>query len=159
MDPARMVEIHFINMPVDLFSHLRRHFNELGRELRLLSLTAPEQYPLALEFARLYLQIEHERRHVTGLQPLDEAIEAGLESVDLTYLAPPTAPNSMSHLANLLDEIYSTFGEESLLAVQPSPVLQSLQNWYLGEFERQSHGHAPIPWNGPMSYTARQEVS
>lgn len=159
MDPSELASITLLNMPVELFSHLRRHFNELGRELRLLSLTDPEQYPLAVEFAEVFLQVEHERRHVTGLETLDEAISSGAESVDLTYLAPPSAPESMGRLSVLLDEIYATFADESLLAIRPTPVLHNLQQWYLGEFTRQAGGQAPTPWKGPMRFAARREVS
>ncbi|RZI89324.1 MAG: ATP-binding protein, partial [Microbacterium sp.] len=98
LDRSEMASVTLLNMPVELFAHLRQHFNELGRELRLLALTDPEEYPLAVEFAEVYLQVEHERRHVTGLELLDEAMESGAESVDLTYLAPPSAPGSMGRL-------------------------------------------------------------
>lgn len=159
MDPEEMATIQLLNMPVELFVALRRHFNELGRELRLLALTAPERYPSAVEFAEAYLQVEHERRQVTGLEALEEAIESGAESVDLVYRVPPTAPESMTQLSAMLDQVYATFAEESLLVVKPTPVLQSLQRWYLGEFARQRHGHPPLPWHGPMRLTAWQEVS
>lgn len=154
-----MVVVELLNMPVELFSHLRRHFNELGRELRLLALTAPERYPLAAEFAEVYLQIEHERRHVSGLERLDSAIDAGAAYVDLRYLAPPSAPESMRRLSELLDEVYTTFADDSLLAVLPPPVLVELQKWYLGEFVSQGQGHEPRPWHGPSAISARQEVS
>lgn len=159
MDPSEMTSIRLINMPVELFAHLRRHFNELGRELRLLALTDPEKYPLAVEFAEIYLQVEHERRQVSGLEPLDDAIYSGAESVDLTYLAPPSAPESMARLSVLLDEIYATFADESLLSIRPSKALQDLQRWYLGEFTRQGNGQEPTPWKGPMRFAAHREVS
>jgi anti-sigma regulatory factor (Ser/Thr protein kinase) len=159
IDPDRRAVVQLFNMPVELFSHLRRHFNELGRELRLLAISDPERYPIAVEFADVYLQVEHERRHVEGLEPLDDAIESGAETVDLTYNAPPSAPESMSRLSTLLDEIYRSLADESLLAVRPTPVLLSLQRWYLGEFTRQSAGHQPLPWQGPTRMSPRQEVS
>lgn len=158
-DPNTMVRLQLLNMPVELFAHLRRHFNELGRELRLLALTAPEQYPMAVEFAEVYLQVEHERRHVTGLEPLDAAMAADIDYVDLTYLAPPTAPRSMERLSTMLDQVYATFGDDSLLAMRPTPVLVDLQHWYLGEFSRQSRGQEPTPWQGPARFARRQEVS
>lgn len=157
--PDERATIRLLNMPVELFAHLRQHFNELGRELRLLALTAPETYPIAVEFAAAYLQVEHERRHVQGLEHLDAAIAAGAETVDLTYSAPPTAPTSMGRLSDLFDEIYRSFADDTLLAVRPPPTLHALQRWYLGEFRRQSSGHEPLPWRGPTRLSARQEVS
>jgi anti-sigma regulatory factor (Ser/Thr protein kinase) len=159
LDPSQMARVELINMPVELFAHLRRHFNDLGRELRLLAITAPEQYPKAVEFAEIYLQVEHERRHVLGLEPLDEAMAAGRESVDLVYQAPATAPGSMERLSSMLDDIYATFADEKLLAVRPTVELQSLQQWYLGQFIDQAAGEQPVAWRGPMRLAPRQEVS
>jgi len=158
-DPGSMVTIELLAMPTELFSHLRVHFNELGRELRLLAITDPERYPIAVEFSETYLQIEHERRQVVGLDDLDTAMLAGRDTADLVYRVPPTAPESMTRLAELLEVIYRSFEQEKLLAVRPSPELMSLQRWYLGEFARQSHGHRPMPWQGPTHLVGRQEVS
>jgi anti-sigma regulatory factor (Ser/Thr protein kinase) len=159
LDPAQMIPIELRNMPVELFSHLRRHFNELGRELRLLSMSDPERYPIAVEFAEAYLQVELERRQVIGLEPLDQAIAAGQESIDLTYLTPPTSPASMTRIGSLLDTVYESLADDSLLAVRPPDELLDLQRWYLGEFARQAAGEAPRPWNGPTRLAPRREVS
>ena len=125
----------------------------------MLAISDPTRYPIAVEFAEIYLQIEHECRQVVGLDALDEAMEAGKETVDLVYRTPATAPESMTRIATLLERIYRSFGEDQLLAVRPSPDLMSLQRWYLGEFSRQANGHPPMPWLGPTQLTRRQEVS
>lgn len=158
-DPETLTTVEFRNMPVELFSHLRLHFNELGRELRLLALSDPDRYPLAIEFAETYLQVEQERRQVIGLDVLDRAMEHGQETIDLTYLAPPTAPATMARISVLLDDIYRSFADDTLLAVRPSSELQRLQRWYLGEFTHQAAGGAPQPWKGPTRLSPRQEVS
>ncbi|MCZ4499329.1 MAG: hypothetical protein JWQ74_1882 [Marmoricola sp.] len=158
-DAADLVVVKLLNMPVELFSHLRVHFNELGRELRLLALTDPGRYPVAVDFAETYLQVEHERRHVLGLERLETAMARGENTIDLRYQAPPSAPSTMRRLSGLLDEVYRTFGDDTLLVVLPSPELLALQRWYLGEFPRQGDGEAPRPWHGPTRLTSRQEVS
>lgn len=158
-DPAQMITVELRNMPVELFSHLRLHFNELGRELRLLAMSDPDRYPMAVEYAETYLQVEHERRQVVGIEPLDQAIASGQESIDLTYLTPPTSPASMARIGVLLDSIYERFADESLLAVRPPAELLDLQHWYLGEFSRQAAGEPPRPWSGPTRLAARREVS
>lgn len=159
VDPAEMTTIELHTMPVELFSHLRLHFNELGRELRLLALTDADRYPIAVEFAEAYLQVEQERRNVSGIEPLDRAIELGEETIDLIYLTPPTAAVTMARIGVLLDEIYENFADEFLLAVRPPPELLRLQHWYLGEFAQQSAGAEPQPWKGPTRLAPRQEVS
>ncbi|MCW2754908.1 MAG: ATP-binding region, ATPase domain protein [Marmoricola sp.] len=159
LDPADMVAIELLNLPPELFSHLRMHFNELGRELRLLSISAPDRYPIASEFAEAYLQVEQERRQVIGLDVLDAAMRDGVERVDLTYAAPPSAPASMARISHLLEEVYDTLTGEALLAMRPPPTLIALQRWYLGEFVRQGAGERPLPWQGPTTLAAHQEVS
>jgi anti-sigma regulatory factor (Ser/Thr protein kinase) len=159
LDPETATLVRLLNMPVDLFAHLRQHFNELGRELRLLAITDPQRYPLAVAFTDVYLQVEHERRYVTGVEPLDAAIADGAECVDLAYRTPASAPGSMERLSVMLEEVYRELASESLLAVRPSPVLQSLASWYLGEFVRQGRGEEAVAWQGPTHLGSRQEVS
>jgi anti-sigma regulatory factor (Ser/Thr protein kinase) len=148
-------------MPVELFLHLRRHFNELGRELRLLSLSEPTRYPLAVEFSDTYLQVEHERRHVVGLDVLEQAMKDGTQSVDLTYAAPSTAPATMARLATLLERVYAELSGNVLLSVRPPSSLVELAGWYLGEFARQAGGEEPTPWDGPLRLqrASQREVS
>jgi anti-sigma regulatory factor (Ser/Thr protein kinase) len=148
-------------MPVELFLHLRRHFNELGRELRLLALSEPARYPLAVEFSDTYLQVEHERRHVGGLDVLEKAMKDGTGSVDLTYAAPSTAPATMAQLATLLERVYGELSGKVLLSVRPPSSLIDLEDWYLGEFGRQAGGEEPTPWDGPLrlQQPSRREVS
>jgi hypothetical protein len=86
-------------------------------------------------------------------------MDTGAETVDLSYQIPASAPESMTRVGVLLDEIYRNFGDETLLSVQLSPDLLALQRWYLGEFTRQKAGLEPMPWQGPTRLTARQEVS
>jgi len=158
-DPSTLVDIELLGMPVELFSHLRRHFNELGRELRLLAISDGDRYPLALEFAETYLQVEYERRQVRGLDVLDQAIADGLEAVDLHYAAPPTAPATMDRLRDLLQDVYDQLTGKVLLSVRPPAVLIEVQQWYFGEFRRQGKGEAPVRWRGPLRLALQREVS
>jgi len=157
----QMLEIRLLGMPVELFTHLRRHFNELGRELRLLALSEPERYPLAVEFSETYLQVEYERRQVAGIEVLDQAIHEGGLTVDLTYVTPPTAPATMQRLAGLIHRVYAELSGSVLLSVSPPDELVDLEDWYLGEFASQAAGEPPHPWDGPVRLVrpARREVS
>jgi anti-sigma regulatory factor (Ser/Thr protein kinase) len=159
VDPSTLVTIKLFGMPVELFSHLRQHFNELGRELRLLAISDGDRYPLAVEFAETYLQVEYERRQVVGLDALDRAIAEGLRTVDLTYATPPSAPETMERLNTMLHAVYDQLSGKVLLSVRPPEELVALQLWYLGEFTRQVAGKAPTRWHGPLRLVPRQEVS
>lgn len=157
--PEDMIEIELLGFPVELFVHLRAHFYELGRELRLLALDDPQRYPLAVRYASSVLRAEFERRQVLGLDELERAIEAGAETADLRYRIPASAPKSMADLGTLLDQIYETFAGDGMLALDPPPELVALQRWYLGEFRAQGAGEPPTRWDGPTSLVRRQEVS
>jgi hypothetical protein len=161
VDPADMLEIRLLGMPVELFAHLRRHFNELGRELRLLALSEPERYPLAVEFSETFLQVEYERRQAAGVEALDEAIQDGGATVDLTYRAPRTTPATMQRIGELLRQVYDQLSGSVLLSVPPPEDLIALERWYLGEFSRQAAGEQPERWHGPvrLRLPARREVS
>jgi len=161
VDPASMIGIRLLGMPVELFSHLRRHFNELGRELRLLSLSEPDRYPLAVEFSETFLLVEYERRQVAGIDVLDQAIDRGGATVDLQYVVPPTAPATMSRLNTLLHRVYEELSGTVLLSMAPPEELIELGDWYLGEFARQGEGAEPLPWDGPvrLRLTQQREVS
>ncbi len=146
--PAETIEIRLVGMPVVAFGGLRQHYNELRRELRLLAIADPERYPLAVEVSEVTLQVEEERRQTLGLDPLTEAELAGAERVDLTYVTPATAPETMARLAGLLSEASIFYDDETLLSLRPTERQEQVQSWYLGEFVRQGAGEAPLAWSG-----------
>ena len=161
IDPSQLLTIVLLGMPVELFSHLRRHFGEMGRELRLLAISHSDSHPLALEFSETYLQVEYERRHVRGVEWLDRAMADGTPTVDLSYAAPPTAPATMERLGMLIERVYDELVGGVLLSTRPPEELIALQRWYLGEFARQAKGEEPLRWEGPLrlQLPSHQEVS
>ena len=161
VDESELLPVRLLGMPVELFVHLRRHFNELGRELRLLAFTDGEQYPLANEFAEAYLQVEYERRQVSGVEQLDRAIADGAVTVDLDYRVPPTAPETMHRLCRLLMAVYDQLSGNVLLSIRPPDDVLDFEQWYFGEFTRQAAGEVPIRWDGPvrLMLPVRREVS
>jgi len=161
VDPEQMLSIVLLGMPVELFSHLRRHFSEIGRELRLLALSDPDRYPLAVEFSETYLQVEYERRHAKGLETLDRAMDEGLATIDPTYSVLPSSPATMERLNGLLGRVYEELAGRVLLSIRPPDDLIDLQQWYLGEFCSQGAGEAPHRWDGPLRLRlpSRREVS
>jgi hypothetical protein len=151
VDDSARVPLRLIGVPARLFGELRRYHFEVRRELRLLAMTAPDDYPLAVELTEVFGQSDRERRAVKGISRLDQAIAEGEETVDLAYSVPVSAPETMARIRDLLVELYRAFSEEHLLALQPPDVLVELQIWYFTEFERQGHGETPQPWGGPTA--------
>lgn len=150
-DEVPQLGIRLLGLPPRLFGLLRTFYYETRRELRLLSLTSPESYPLAHEITAVFTQADRERQVAVGVSTLDKAIAEGVDTVDLDYLVPASAPSTMSRLRELSTEVYREFADEHLLALRPPDVIVDLQNWYFTEFERQGRGEEPLPWDGPTS--------
>jgi anti-sigma regulatory factor (Ser/Thr protein kinase) len=150
-DVDEQMALRLLGVPARLFGELRRYHFEVRREMRLLALTDPHSYPLADELTEIFIRADAERRAAVGVSQLDQAITDGLESVDLEYLIPVSAPPTMGRIRDLLGEIYRIFSSDHLLALQPPEVLMDLQDWYFGEFVRQAAGKEPLRWSGPTS--------
>lgn len=144
--PADSLSIVLLNVPAVLFGRLRRYHFELRRELRLLSLSDPERYPIAAKVTDVFSRGDTERRASSGVSKLDSAIAQGLSHVDLEYAVPPTTPTTFAELLELLGEVTEFFAHEQLLAVAPTGELQELQEWYFTEFVRQGAGEEPLAW-------------
>ncbi|MCW2758193.1 MAG: ATP-binding region, ATPase domain protein [Nocardioidaceae bacterium] len=148
-NPPDTVEIQLLGTPVTAFLNLLRYYGELRRELRLLALTNPERYPVAVQFSEVALQVEQERRQTTGIEKeLSGADTDGDEKVDLIARAPISAPATMGQLQEVLGRLGTFFEAESLLAESLTPRQLEVQHWYLGEFIRQGAGEEPRPWTG-----------
>ena len=146
--------LRLLGVPAKLFGELRRYHFEVRRELRLLAMTAPDDYPLATKITNIFVQADRERRSSAGVTQLDQAIARGDTSVDLEYQVPISTPETMGQIRDLLREVYQAFSTEHLLALQPPQVLVDLQVWYFTEFERQGNGEEPTRWTGPTSMPA-----
>ena len=147
-EPEERVRVQLLGMPVRLFAQFRSRYDQLRRELLLLSLGHGADYPVAGELAELTMQVEQERRQSTGGDALTAAINDGLEQTDLDYLVPASAPASMGRLLELLERADAFCRDQRLLALAASPEQLALQRWYLGEFVRQGAGGEPVPWPG-----------
>lgn len=147
--PAEHVAVRLLGMPAQQFAAFRGWYAEMRRELRLLALAHPEDYPLAGQLAEIALQIEQERRQSTGIEALDEAIREGRTRVDLEYHVPVTAPATMTRFAQLLEELDQFCAEHRLLTMPATPGEVALRRWYLGEFGRQAGGSPPLRWTDP----------
>lgn len=150
IDGPRM-PLTLLGVPAKLFGEMRRYHFEVRRELRLLAMTAPEDYPLAIELTEVFVQADRERRSSVGISRLDEAIADGTESVDLEYRVPITTPVTMARIRDLLKQVYAALSKEHLLALRPPDVVVDLETWYFTEFERQGNGEEPTHWSGPTS--------
>lgn len=149
--PEQLTTIRLLRMPVAVFAHFRKRYNELRRELRLLSLAHGTDYPVARELSELFLQVEAERRQASGVDQMDVAVSAGLVEADLEYHVPPAAPATMGRMLELMEQADEFCREQRLLTLAATPQQLDLQRWYLGEFVRQAVGEEPVPWPGSLA--------
>lgn len=143
-----LIRIRLLDLPVQVFAVFRRRYRELRRELRLLSIAHGDVYPVAKQLTEVFVDVERQRRLSRGLEKLDDAIDAGLDRIDLEYFVPPTAPAAMARMQDLLEKADQFCREQRLLVLAASPQQLALQRWYFSEFRRQAAGEEPTPWPG-----------
>jgi anti-sigma regulatory factor (Ser/Thr protein kinase) len=151
LEDGPRLPLRLLGVPARIFGEMRRYHFEVRRELRLLAMTAPEDYPIAMEITEIFVQADRERRSSAGISRLDQAIADGVDSVDLEYMVPISTPRTMGRIRDLLSEVYRALSREHLLAMRPPDVVVDLETWYFTEFERQGNGENPLRWTGPTS--------
>lgn len=142
------VAIQVQGIPVRAFAHFQRHYRDLRREIRLLALAHEDDYPLAKVLSEHFNALEIPLRHNMGREQVDEALEAGKETIDLRLRMPPTVARQIGELIDLLDAADDFSRAERLLTAPRTPEQRAFQIWFLGEFRRQAAGAKPVPWQG-----------
>ena len=148
--------IRIDRLPLRHVADMRRHYRELRRELRLLSLAHQEDYPLAHDLTEVFTRFERSFPSSLGRQ-VGAAAVRGVPTVDLRlHLDPRTAPviEQMLELLDLADEFCRA---RRLLSLARTPQQREFQAWYFGEFIRQARGEAPSEW--PPAQPGAQHVS
>jgi anti-sigma regulatory factor (Ser/Thr protein kinase) len=145
------IGVRIVDVPVTLYQRFRRRYYELGRELRLLSLSHGHTYPVAGELADVFLQAEQERRLSRGIEAAERALPSAGDRLTFELLVPPSAPATMARLREALERADQFCREQRLLVLAATPQELALQRWYLGEYIRQAAGEDPLPWPGPFT--------
>lgn len=153
------ITIELERLPIHLYVDFLRHYHELRRELRLLSLAHETDYPVAKNLSELFRRFDDELRHSRGTDKLDAAISAGDDRADVTLLVPRSNPATSAQMIDLLELADAFCRAERLLSLATTPQQLQFQRWYLGEFVRQGRGESPRPWAGsdrvqPLSQSA-----
>lgn len=151
---AEQHEVELRGLPVQLLVESRERHDELLREFALLALSVePPTSTLPVAFLEL-IEVLGVRYGSATARPdaqIEEAVAAGLPTVDLTYFVPASvvqAAAELEHWMALADEYCVA---EQLLTLPRTPLLCELANWYLGEFRRQVSGEPPLAWAGPLA--------
>ena len=150
------VTIALSNLPVAKLTELARHYQELRRELRLLSLAHQDDYPLAQDLTQVFRRFDRSfpgsirRRYL-------EALERGDSTVDLELHLHPSATTVIEQMLELLDLADEFCRAQRLLSLARTPEQREFQLWYFGELIRQVRGEKPSVW--PPSQSGAQHVS
>jgi len=140
------VHVRLLGMPRALFTDFRNRYNEVRRELRLLSLASEESYPIARSLSELFQIFDQHFRLGRGSDDLADFVLSDLDAADLEFVVDRESIASIAQMIDVL-ELTDTFARaERLLAPAASPEQTAFRRWYLGEFVSQGRGRPPVRW-------------
>jgi anti-sigma regulatory factor (Ser/Thr protein kinase) len=140
------VRVEVRGVPLRAFVDFQRHYRELRREVRLLSLAHGSEYPLAEDLADLFGALERDLRQGLGARQIDEALSSGAPTADLSLSMPRETAAGTGRFIELLDRADEFARQQRLLSLARTPEQRRFQRWFLGEFVRQQSGEPPLAW-------------
>ena len=144
-----LVEVHIVDVPIDLYRQAAEHSDELQREFALVLLGPDvDEGSVPARLLRLIdgLNARFGQFSVEQTARLEAAM-AGGGPLDLTYRVPPEAKEAAAQLGTLLDEADAfCLGGQHLLTLATPPGPSAFRRWFLGEFVAQIDGAPPTPW-------------
>lgn len=132
------------DVPVEAFLEFGRHFRELRREVRLLSLAHESDYPLAKDLSDLFGDLESQLRAGTEDAVVLRAQAEGVDHLDLDVVVSPAASRTIERFVSLLDLADEFCRQQRLLSLARSPEQRAFQEWYLQELVRQARGEPSV---------------
>jgi len=157
--PADSAELQLLGVPAGALAGFERHFREVRREVRLLSLAHHEDYPMADELSELFAQLELPVQRAVAAERLALLRQRGLPTVDVVLHLPRGQASDLRRFVDLLRVIDAFCREEKLLALARTPVQRQFQTWFLLELAAQAEGREPRPWTGPVAASRRSSAS
>jgi hypothetical protein len=154
---GQLVDVELRRLPVELQARAVEHAQELQREFLLIAeglqhVEAPPALPRRLLDLVEALQREFGGFTVEQENALDQAVAAGVPTIDLRFRVPRGAAEAAAAIGQMLDEAdeYCREGRHLLTLATP-PDLVAYRRWYLQQFVDQIAGSAPTPWEGPLA--------
>jgi hypothetical protein len=146
-------EVRLLNVPVRVLVAGREHHDDLMREFALLALaedSARSHLPARLIELTEILGVKYGRAAARPSEEIEAALQAGQETIDLTYQVPGHIVEAAATLDALMKEADEFCRSEDLLTLTRTEVLSEFADWYLEEFRRQVEGLPPQPWSGSL---------
>ena len=150
-DFGEMVQVHLLELPVQLAAKSQEHFQELLREFVLISSDSngsADHVP-----ARLLQLVEVLTQQYGGIntaaeERLEQAIASGATVIDDHVLdVPAGAGPAAQALGDMIDEAdrYCREGQHLLTLATPADCV-AYRRWYLSQCVEQVDGGAPVSW-------------
>ncbi|KRF20929.1 hypothetical protein ASG90_00450 [Nocardioides sp. Soil797] len=153
------VTVTFAALPLDVYVDWRRHFRDVRRELRLLSLAHEDDYPVAKTISDLFTRFGDEIKQAQGITEINRAIAAGGHQAPIRLVVTPEAPQVISQVIDVLELADSFSRAERLLSLASTDQQRDFQRWFFGEIVRQANGGSPLPWLGSESVAKAHHFS
>jgi len=153
------IELQLLGVPAGALAGFERHFREVRREVRLLSLAHHDDYPLADELSELFAQLEMPVQRAVAAERLALTRQRGRPAVDVVLHLSRGQARDLRRFVDLLRVIDAFCREEKLLALARTPVQRQFQTWFLLELAAQAEGREPRPWAGPAATSRRSTAS
>ena len=150
-DFSELVDVHLLEVPVDVWARTQEHTDELLREFALMSSDPAASGDVPVRLTKLIEVLTATYSGVGSEQEaqLYAASEAGQAQIDdLAFRVPLATSEACIVLGETLDaaDVYCQEGQHLLTLATPEE-LQRFRRWYLGQFVDQIAGAAPVPWS------------
>lgn len=154
------IRIDVLGVPIRSFLDFQRHYRELRREARLLSLAHESAYPLATELSDSFAALERDLRQGLGASQVDDALVSGDRTADLSLSMPPETAATVGRFLDQLELADDFCRSQRLLSLARTPEQQRFQRWFFGEIVRQRAGKRPRTWkDAPVPSSADTDTS
>lgn len=148
------IEVCLLGLEVPLYTSLARQYNELRRELRLLSLSHQSDYPLAGDLTSMFANFERQFP-LTYHQQVHDAEARSLPRVDVHFPMVREAAPIFVTMIEMFDVADAFCRTERLLSLARTAPQRDLHNWLLGELVHQLEGAIAQPWTGRPGTSAQ----
>lgn len=144
-----LIDVRLIGVPVAVHHAAAMHMRALQREFDLIRQGDPGARSVPHDLLDLIAKLTDEFGGVAEqpVEELENAVDRGDATIDLSYRVPASAGAAARHLGELLDEAddYCRRGAHLLTLVTPPEALR-YRRWFLSEFVDQTRGLPPVPW-------------
>ena len=153
-EPADPVHVEVRKVPLRTLHASQTQWNELRREVRLLSLAHEDDYPLAKDLSELFADLDRILRDGINAE-IESALAAGASTTDLSVDVPPASAETIEQFLDLLDLADEFCQKQRLLSLARTAEQRRFQRWLFGELVRQQRGESPQPWPGMKTSRTR----